>query len=127
VLDQLNPLKTSIDRLDQAWLENLPQTIPLSIEYEIADRYINTADGRIRDGIRQLRLPWLIIATVDAYPNGTLTQRVVATRWIERALNETDLLQIGAGGPLNWNRAETTIAMKYLIGMPGLTGAGLEP
>jgi hypothetical protein len=118
VLHKINDAEhpISLEDFDQMWLASLPDRIPKSTETEQADRHVNSLDGRVADHIRYLKLPWMIIANAEAYPNGTFFQKVSTIMWVQRALDESGLLGGEMGGIQNWNRAELLISLKRLAG-----------
>ena len=61
----------------------------------------------------QITLPWMLIATVDAYPNGTIFQKARARNWINAALSKHSVLTADANTE-NWKRAELLYALKYV-------------
>ena len=50
----------------------------------------------------QITLPWMLIATVDAYPNGTIFQKARARNWINAALSKHSVLTADANTE-NWS------------------------
>ncbi|UVT16520.1 MAG: TIR domain-containing protein [Nitrospira sp.] len=104
-----------MDDIDQLWLDSLPNVIPLSTDAETPSRYIDSLHGRIFDNTRYLRLPWLLIGTVDAYANGGLGQKLKTIYWVHRVLEESDIVSSDVTGIQNWNRAEILISLKYLM------------
>ena len=65
------------------------------------------------DRFQQITLPWMLIATVDAYPSGDVFQKARARNWIDAALTEHSVLTADASTN-NWWRAELLYALKYV-------------
>ena len=95
--------KASFVELDRQWLAELPQSLPSADACEISLVYTVTLDGTYPDHNCQLPLPWLMVATTDAYPNGTLMQKATAMAWVKRVLDETTILHSETLGE-NWKR-----------------------
>jgi hypothetical protein len=110
--------KTSFVELDRQWLAELPESLPAADACEIPLYWTVTLDGPYQDHNCQLPLPWLLGATADAYPNGTLIQKVKAITWVERVLDETKILH-SETIPENWKRAEILISFKHLVRTQG--------
>src|SRR5271167_3442076 len=71
--------------IDQYWMSNLPANLP-SIEDQVnSGQPLSLANGDIfTDSTHNFTLPWLIIATVDAYPQGNTLQRARALRLFDQ-------------------------------------------
>jgi hypothetical protein len=69
-------------------------------------------------GFTQIKLPWLLIATADAYANGSLLQRVKALSWIEQVLAQDGVTNSDTE-PDNWWRAEVLYALRYVLEQNG--------
>jgi hypothetical protein len=65
------------------------------------------------DHFSQIKLPWMLIATIDAYPSGDIFQKGRARNWIDAALSEHGVLTADASTN-NWWRAELLYALKYV-------------
>jgi len=65
------------------------------------------------DTFVQTPLPWMLIATVDAYSNGTIFQKGRAASWINAALTDHSVLTADANTEI-WKRAELLYALKYV-------------
>jgi hypothetical protein len=76
-----------LHEIDRDWLDNLP---PGTVSAKAEDRpfvWIKTKEGKSEiDAFVYIKLPWLLIGTVDAYHNGSIIQRANALAWIETAL-----------------------------------------
>lgn len=99
--------------LDQDWLSSLPPAPPEASSYE--DNYVEMrgSNNERMDRFQQIRLPWMLIATVDAYSSGGIFQKARARNWIDAALSEHSVLTADANTN-NWWRAEFLYALKYL-------------
>jgi hypothetical protein len=106
--------KDSFVELDRQWLAELPESLPSADACEISLVWTVTLDGPYQDHNCQLTLAWLLAATADAYPRGTWIQKATAIAWVERVLNETNILQ-SETLPENWKRAEALISLKHLV------------
>jgi len=100
--------------LTRQWLEGLPREIPSVDAADPAALYdIDTRSGLQNDHFVQIRLPWLLIATADAYPRASPDLRVSAIGWIERALREAGLRDAEIRQE-DWWRAELLMALRHL-------------
>ncbi len=101
--------------IERAWIRSLPKALPKSTDQDASNRFIENAKGsQFVDSSRYFVLPWSIVATVDAYPSGTTTERARALDWLERsvaALEQAEHLALQSG---DYNAAELLIALKYL-------------
>jgi hypothetical protein len=77
--------------LERRWLDDLPVRPSKPNEIEWSLEWFRTRDGRREDHFFGVKLPWLLIATADAYASGNLTQRIHALRWIEQALDHRNM------------------------------------
>jgi hypothetical protein len=100
-----------LQQIDSDWLDNLPAA---SISIEDKDQphiWFKDKDCHwCQDGFTQIKLPWLLIATADAYANGSLLQRVKALSWIEQVLAQDGVTNSDTE-PDNWWRAEVLYAL----------------
>jgi hypothetical protein len=101
-------------QIDSEWLDNLPT---VTISADDADHpyfYFETKDGYANDGFVQIRLPWLLIGTADAYRNGNIVQRAKALVWLEEALDQRSVVTADTA-PDNWWRAELLYSLRYVL------------
>jgi hypothetical protein len=113
VLHHFGRASTSMDR---TWLRGLPKEIPNSQSSDAYPYQIKLISGRTsKDGVRQLQLPWMIIATVDAYPSGDVFDRAGALVFIEKVPDSLtrQLPPVMSGTP--WAAAEFEISLRYLV------------
>ena len=104
-----------LHEIDRDWLDNLPSG---TVSAKADDRpfvWIKTKDGKFEDDrFVYIKLPWLLIGTVDAYHNGSIIQRAYALAWIETALNQTSVTTADTL-PDPWWRAEVLYSIKYVL------------
>jgi len=111
VLHQVWP--HNLREIDRAWLDNLPTPPPAVGDADHGYRWITGKDGNHLESIVQIRLPWMLIATVDAYPSGGIWQRVRALLWMEQALQQESIT--AETQERNWWRAELLYALRYVL------------
>jgi hypothetical protein len=99
--------------LDRAWLDSLPSQPPPASAAESPLVEIKVSGGVHFDRFAQVKLPWMLAATVDAYPSGTLAQRARALNWIEEAISQDSVLGADSD-PNGWWRSELLYALKYV-------------
>jgi hypothetical protein len=100
--------------VDQAWLDNLPAS---AVPASLGENYyveIKQSSTRQIDHFVQLTMPWMLIATIDAYPNGNLLQKARALSWVERTLGHESVKNADAEQE-NWWRGELLIALNHLV------------
>lgn len=104
----------SLQEIDRLWLSQLPDGAMLPSDFEATNTMIRTSEIEgMEDTVRQYKLQWLLIATKDAFSDGSLWERKHALQWIESALvtvKEPDLYKY------NWITSELVIALRYLRG-----------
>jgi hypothetical protein len=100
--------------IDVLWLSDLPSLPPSVYQSETAAAWIDGTEGRFEDTLAQLTLPWAIIGTVDAYSNGSISQRANAVSWLEAALLDPSMRDADTQLP-NWWRAELLVSLNYLL------------
>jgi hypothetical protein len=100
--------------IDQEWLDNLPESAPSASDADNDYYWIHSKDGNHLDGYVQVRLPWMLIATVDAYPIGNILQRAKALQWLESAVQQQSV-EAADTEPTNWWRAELLYALKHVL------------
>jgi hypothetical protein len=99
--------------LDQDWLSSLPPAPPEASSHEANYVEMRGSNNERVDRFQQIRLPWMLIATVDAYSSGGIFQKARARNWIDAALSEHSVLTADANTN-NWWRAEFLYALKYV-------------
>jgi hypothetical protein len=100
--------------IDESWMRDLPADIPGPTE--MLSNTVNVAmanNAFVQDTTRQISLPWIIIATVDAYQNGTLRDQARASNWFRRLASQIGP-QLRVVMTSSWASAELAIALRYL-------------
>jgi hypothetical protein len=72
--------------LDRDWLRRLPSDVPTALSCEVSGKITQSGKRSDLDDTRYSGLPWGILATVLAYPNGWISGKARAIDWLERAL-----------------------------------------
>ncbi len=72
--------------LDRDWLNQLPLEVPAARESGASRKTVQIGKRSYRDDTRYTALPWAILATAAAYPNASISEKVRAMEWLERAL-----------------------------------------
>lgn len=124
VLHVLHRLRASTPDLDREWLNNLPSELSASSDSDanpyairMPESHDASNDDEIPselDGVRQLRLPWTIIGTFDAYPSGDFIQRAKALRYIRNVTDSLNVLTKPVYSGMPWAASELEIAIRYL-------------
>jgi hypothetical protein len=116
VLHVLHRLDERVDpELDREWLDNLPIVLPSIVDADRTDHPIFLKDGQIKDSTRYFKIQWIIVATVDSFPSGSLVQKVSALAFVETAIyslprSETEAFRFP------WSEAELLISLRRLNG-----------
>ena len=96
--------------VDRAWLDALPtQNLqPTSRD----NHYIELPYGSRSniDRISDVRLPWVLLATADAYGSGTTAQKARTLNWIEKVLRDPSVRNADTQG-FDWMRAELLLGL----------------
>lgn len=105
-----------LDELDRLWLRNLPASIPRPDDFEISAKTVFRRQNEPiqTDETRYYTLPWLIAATIDAYPKGNIVERAFALAWLERAFEARPLELLKADDSDEWIVALLLIALDEL-------------
>jgi hypothetical protein len=98
--------------IDALWLDSLPTGIAGEAENPYV--IVETRSGQATDYWEQIKLPWVLVATVDAYPEGGLRQRARALRWIEATLADPRVLATDTEHRAWW-RAEYLYGLRYAL------------
>ena len=109
VLHQLGA--SDLADVDRAWLDSLPtqDLEPISRD----DHYMvlpYSRRGSNIDRISEVRLPWILAATADAYASGTTGQKARTLTWIEARLLDPKVRNADTKG-FDWVRAELLIGL----------------
>ena len=116
VIHVLHAIGSSSQSNDKAWMASLPRDLP-AVNDQVASAFpVRLAGtGVASDPTHNFTVPWLLIATVDAYPQGTLMQRAKAQRLFDKICDRSDEIQHKAYG-LPWLAAELLMSLRYLQG-----------
>ncbi len=102
--------------LNRQWLNNLKNSQAFTeIDHkEQSDMFykFGSAVAEFSDRTRHLVVPWQIIATVDAFKDGTLRQRFHANAWLDIMVDNLDITNINKNP--RYIKAEILIALRYL-------------
>jgi hypothetical protein len=106
----------SIKQLKKEWLHDLPSRVPAASDASQSFVWIKLRAGApFKDDYVQIALPWMLIATADAYNAGTYSERTRTLLWMERALYQESVLHADTQVE-NWWRAEFLLALRYIVG-----------
>jgi hypothetical protein len=101
---------------DRDWMSNLPRELPQPREEVSSGQSVRLIDGTWReDATHHFAFPWLVIATVDAYGEGTLSQKAEAARLFHQIAEKNQVI-VRETKDMPWLSAETLIALRYLRG-----------
>lgn len=103
-----------LQQLDGEWLDNLPRDAVSANDADHPYWYFDTKEGYANDAFVQIRLPWLLIATADAYRNGSIVQRAKTLAWLEKALEQRSVMTADTTSN-NWWRSELLYAIRYVL------------
>jgi hypothetical protein len=103
----------SIEELKKEWLYNLPSKY-VAAQQAFAGVKLR-AGGSVSEAFVQISLPWLLIATADAYGAGNYFERTRALLWMERALDQESVMHADTKVH-DWWRAEFLLALRYVAG-----------
>jgi hypothetical protein len=99
-------------QFDAAWLNNLPQTVPVVWQNEAAKAYVFRSDTQMTlDDVRHYQYPWMLRATIDAYPRGDMLEKARALVWLEKALERP--ITAKELRFETWTGAETLFALRH--------------
>jgi hypothetical protein len=104
---------STVRELNQQWLEALPERVFSVKDSENYYVEMKTPSAMAVDHFEQLKMPWMLVATVDAFHSGSITQRAKALRWLEHTLNEKSVSSSIARR--DWWRAEVLYSLDYAI------------
>ena len=109
VLHQVGSL--DLTDVDRAWLDSLPSA---GLEPNSLDKhYMVLPYGGRRsaiDHVVEIRLPWILLGTADAYASGTAAQKARTLNWIEKVLRDPTVRSADTQG-FDWVRAELLLGM----------------
>jgi len=107
----------ALSEIDRIWLASLPSSIPSAKDKEDSlNATIDIGSGRTdKDKVRQFKLPWIIVATVDAYPSGSLQERAAGFDCLDTYLGQPEPDE-EVSGEGNWVAAGFLLALRHLAG-----------
>jgi hypothetical protein len=116
-LHVLHRLKPAPDpAIDIAWLRSLPRDEMPPLAHENSGRRILLKDGDLAgDTVRRYKLPWALIATIDAFPNAGNEERATALEFIDQAIRRPSELTRSVA-PAPHMAAEVLLGLRYLQG-----------
>lgn len=118
VVHTLNTLGKNTMELNQLWMESLDlhEAKNFNIDFKEQSSYFyaspNGESEIFHDATRHLVVPWQIVATVDAYKDGSIDQKIRANLWLSTIINGINLTEI-TNSP-SFVRAEILIGLRYL-------------
>ncbi len=117
ILHTLNILGRSNDTLNRNWLKSL-ETADASVDINLrerSDKGFKTENTAVAftDATRHLVIPWQLIATTDAYSNGSFSEKLKANKWIDVVIENLDADKIAKTD--RFAKAEVLIALRYLL------------
>jgi hypothetical protein len=81
---QIQNLVNELKEIDSLWLDYLSKMPRVSVGHAIGCRCGTiTNDDVILDRTNQWSIPWAIMATIEAFPNGSNWQKAAAANWVE--------------------------------------------
>lgn len=99
--------------LDRDWLNQLPPEAPAARESGVSRKTVQIGRRSYRDDTRFYALPWAILATAAAYPGASISEKVRAMEWLERALAPGASIHALTGKERNLTiAAETLLALR---------------
>jgi hypothetical protein len=106
-------LQLDKEQLNKEWLDKLPDRIVTAGEVEKVYIGIQTKSGWAFDHFEQLPMPWLTVATVDAFRSGDIFQRAKALKWLENVVEDESVSSSDSRN--SWWRAELLYSLNYAI------------
>jgi hypothetical protein len=105
----------SIKQLKKEWLDNLPSKVPAAGDASQSYVWVKLRVGTpFKDDFVQIALPWMLIATADAYDVGNYFERTRTLIWMEQALYQDSVIHADTQVE-NWWRAEFLLALRYVL------------
>jgi hypothetical protein len=115
VLRQTNP--NDLQVTDRLWLDELPRQVPQPRDYELSKGTVRlSAHEFTLDEVRHTQYSWMLVATIDAYPAGTVWQKATAVTWVNRALDRPVMPQEFVG--------QTWMIPDILLGLRHVSNVG---
>lgn len=108
----------SIKQLKKDWLDNLPSKVPTAGDASQSFVWVKLRVGTsYKDDYVQIALPWMLIATADAYDVGNYFERTRTLLWMEQALYQESVVHADTQVE-NWWRVELLLALRYVMAPP---------
>jgi hypothetical protein len=97
--------------VDRAWLDSIPDNElgPTSRDDRTVILPYSRHDSGI-DAVSEVRLPWILLGTANAYSSGTVAQKARALKWFEKVLRDPSVRNADTQG-FDWVRAELLIGI----------------
>jgi hypothetical protein len=102
------------NEVDKEWLDNLPEKRIAASDVENNYLELKGPTRVLLDHFVQIKLPWVLIATGDAYESGDVWEKGKALRWIETNISDKGVTSADANEN-NWWRAELLYALKSTL------------
>ena len=96
--------------VDRSWLQTLPRANlnPNSLDtHYVVLQYGHSA---AIDHFAEVRFPWILLATADAYASGTPAEKARTLSWFKRVLDNPEVRSADTEG-VEWVRAEVLLGM----------------
>ncbi|HXJ02396.1 MAG TPA: hypothetical protein VNH44_14330 [Micropepsaceae bacterium] len=106
------------DEIDKEWLRSLPDRKIAASEVENNYFEIKAPTRAFIDHVVQIKLPWVLVATADAYQSGDIWTKGKALRWMEANITDKSVATADANDT-NWWRAELLYALKRTLQRAG--------
>lgn len=110
-LNQVIP--ETIQELNNDWIENLEPVGTSLTENDVADVwYFFPKNLRLKDDARYLKVPWSLIATVDACKSASLGNQIKSCIWLKDAIENIDVFHDKDINSKPWLRSSVLIALR---------------
>lgn len=100
--------------LDNEWIGSLPAATVAASDSENYYLDLEVVNTRAIDHFVQIKMPWMVIATVDAFSSGDIFERTKALLWLERVLDH-ESVALADAREVSWWRAEILYALRYAL------------
>lgn len=111
VLNQLE-LYPSAERR-RSWMRHVPAALPKTFAAESYNSWVCQDNNSQREAVRYLLVPWILVASAEAYGDGSLLQRARVVRLVEDLVAREDDL-ISEVGQEYFLAAEVVIALRHI-------------
>ncbi|HKR14405.1 MAG TPA: serine/threonine-protein kinase [Pyrinomonadaceae bacterium] len=101
--------KTEMEELDQLWRQTALPYQKGERDYEESKAYVES--GVEKSNVKNIIIPWAIIATADTYPGGSVAEKERALHWLNNVIDNLDSNLEVSGFFI---KAEWLIALRYL-------------